>query len=278
MIDWLVEPLRSTVVARALAELLLLGVVSGSLGSWIVLWRLSYSAESLAHGMLPGLVIAALAGVPLVIGGAAGLLVATLAIAAVGRVPRLGSDVAVSVVITTLLGLGVLLGLAPETPAGLDGILFGDVLGVSDGDLALTAAIVTVVLISLALLRPSLVVVGLDRLNAAALGRRPGPVDVALGLLLALATLVAVEDLGNLLVVAMLVGPAAAARLVTRRLTSMMLAATAIAGGASLVGIYASYHARLAAGASVTCALALAYVAALAARRLTAARRAASRA
>ncbi len=276
MIDWLVEPLRSTVVARALAELLLLGVVSGSLGSWIVLWRLSYSAESLAHGMLPGLVIAALAGVPLVIGGAAGLLVATLAIAAVGRVPRLGSDVAVSVVITTLLGLGVLLGLAPETPAGLDGILFGDVLGVSDGDLALTAAIVAVVLISLALLRPSLVVVGLDRLNAAALGRRPGAVDVALGLLLALATLVAVEDLGNLLVVAMLVGPAAAARLVTRRLTSMMLAATAIAVGASLVGIYASYHARLAAGASVTCALALAYVAALAARRLTAARRSAS--
>ncbi len=105
---------------RSALELTLLGIVSGGLGCWIVLWGLSYGAESLAHAMLPGLIGAALLGLPLLLGGAAGLLVAALAIAAVGRVPRLGSEVAVSVVITTLFGLGVLLGLAPRTPAGLE--------------------------------------------------------------------------------------------------------------------------------------------------------------
>ena len=81
MIDWIADPLRDTFFVRALAELLLIGVLSGTLGCWVVLRGMSYSAESLAHGMLPGLVLAALTGIPLVVGGAAGLAVAALAIA-----------------------------------------------------------------------------------------------------------------------------------------------------------------------------------------------------
>lgn len=255
MISWLTEPFGEPIVARALAELVLLGVVGGALGSWIVVSGLSYGAESLAHGMLPGLVLAALLGVPLVLGGAAGLLVAAVSIALVGRVPRLDRDVAVSVVITALFGLGVLLGLAPTTPAGLDALLFGDVLGVGAGDLALAGLAAVVVTVSLAVLHPGLLLAGFDRLNARALGRSPAPLDVALAVLLALATLVAVQALGTLLAVAMLVGPAATARLVCRRMVPVMLTATAIALVAAAAGLLLSYHADLAAGASVALVL-----------------------
>ena len=172
-------------------------------------------------------------------------------IALVGRVPRLDGDVAVSVVITSLFGLGVLLGLAPEVPAGLNGILFGDVLGVTDLDIALAAGLAVGVVAVLTVLHPSLLVTGFDRLNARALGRSPAALDVVLALLLAAATLVAVQALGNLLVVAMLVGPAATARLLTRRMAPMMITATAVAAGAAVAGLYASYHARVAAGAAV---------------------------
>lgn len=266
MIEWLLEPLREPVVLRSLAELALLGLVSGTLGCWIVLAGRAYSAESLAHSMLPGLVGAALLGLPLVLGGAIGLAVGASLIALVGRIKVLGSEVAVSVVITSLFGAGVLLGLAPATPAGLNGLLFGDLLAVGFGDIALAAAYAGLVLFVLFVLHQGLLVSGFDRLNARALGRSPAPLDLVLALLLAGATLVAVQALGNLLVVAMLIGPAASARLLTQRIGPMMLAAVAIAWVASLAGLYASYHAELAAGAAVTCALVVAFAAALLAR------------
>lgn len=268
MIEWLLEPLSEPIVARSLAELALLGMISGTLGCWIVLAGRAYSAESLAHSMLPGLVGAALLGLPLVLGGAIGLAVGASLIALVGRIKVLSSEIAVSVVITSLFGAGVLLGLAPTTPAGLGGILFGDLLAVGFGDIALAAGYAAIVLAILFVLHEGLLATGFDRLNARALGRSPAPLDLVLALLLAGATLVAVQALGNLLVVAMLIGPAAGARLLTRRIGPMMLTAVAIAWVASLAGLYASYHAELAAGAAVTCALVLAFVVALLTRRL----------
>jgi ABC-type Mn2+/Zn2+ transport system permease subunit len=265
MLDALLDPFRDPIGLRALVEVALLGATGGALGCWIVFYRLSYSAESLAHALLPGLVIAALAGAPLVLGGALGLVVAAIAVAVAGRTPAIGHDTAVAVVVTALLGLGALLALSPDTPARLQELLFGDVLGVSDGDLVLAGALTAVVLGALALLHPSLLVVGFDRGSARALGRVPIVVDVALGVLVALAILVAVQGLGNLLVVAVLVGPAAAARHVTRRVPAMMAAAVAIAVGAGVAGLYASFYLDTAGGASIAGALVLAYAAARAA-------------
>src|SRR5204862_7580474 len=122
----LTDPWADPVGRRALLEVALLGVAGGALGCWIVFYNLSYSAESLAHSLLPGLVVAALLGLPLLVGGAAGVLVAAAAVAVAGRTPEIGRDNAVAVVVTALFGLGVLLALSPETPPGLQGLLFGD--------------------------------------------------------------------------------------------------------------------------------------------------------
>jgi ABC-type Mn2+/Zn2+ transport system permease subunit len=256
----LTDPWADPVGRRALLEVALLGVAGGALGCWVVFYGLSYSAESLAHALLPGLVFAALTGIPLLLGGAAGLLVAALAIAAAGQVPAIGRDTAVAVVVTTLFGAGVLLGLSPSSPPGLQSLLFGDILGVSDTDLVVAAGLAVVVLAALALLHSRLLAVGFDRLSAPGIGVRPLIVDLALLALVALVLLVAVQGLGNLLVVALFVAPASAARLVARRMGPMMAVSAAVAVVAGVGGLYLSYYAGTAAGASVAAMLVAAYL------------------
>jgi ABC-type Mn2+/Zn2+ transport system permease subunit len=259
--SWLAAPWEDPTLRRAFLAVLLLGVAGGALGCWLVFYGLAYSAESLSHALLPGLVLAALAGLPLLVGAAGGILVAALAVALAGRAPEIGRDTAVAVVVTALFGLGVLLALSPDTPPRLGGLLFGDVLGLSGADLALAALAAVGCLGALWLLHGRLLVVGFDRAGARALGVRPTPVDVVLLVLLAGVLLVAVRALGNLLVVAVLIAPAAAARLVTRRMAPMVLLAAALAVLAGWAGLYLSFHAETAAGASIAAALVAAYVA-----------------
>lgn len=238
-------------MVRAFVEVGLLGVAGGALGCWVVFYGLSYSAESLAHSLFPGLVIAALLGLPLLLGGAVGIVAAALAVGVAARAPGVDRDTAVAVVVTGLFGLGALLALSPATPAGVSELLFGDILGISDTDLALAGGLAVIVLVALRLLHGRLLAVGFDRTSAPSLGISPGFIDAALLVLLALAVLVAVQGLGNLLVVAVLVGPAASARLLARRIVPMMVTAAALTILAGLGGLYLSYYVQTAAGASI---------------------------
>jgi ABC-type Mn2+/Zn2+ transport system permease subunit len=251
----LTGPLGDPLTRRALLELCLIGVTSGAVGCWTVLYGLSYSSESLSHSLLPGLVVATLAGAPLLLGGAAGIVVAAVAIALVARVPAIANDTAVAIVVTTMFGLGALLALSPSSPPGIQDLLFGDILGVSNADLLFAAGAAVAALGALRLLHGQLLAVGFDRDGARALGASPALAETGLLVLIALAVLIGVQGLGNLLVVAVLVGPAATARLICTRLLPMMgvAAAVAILGGA--IGLYASFYAGTAAGASVAGAL-----------------------
>ena len=260
MLDWLTAPWSEPVLQRAFAEVALIGLVGGLLGCWLVLYELSYSAESLAHALFPGLVAAALLGVPLLVGGASGILVAAVGVALAGRTPEIGRDTAVAVVVTTLFGAGAL-----PSPPGLGALLFGDVLGVSDVDLALAGGLAAALLGALALLHGRLLAVGFDRGAARALGVSPLVVDAALLVLLAAAIVVAVQGLGNLLVVAVLIGPAATARLVAHRMRSMMAVSAGVAVVAGTAGLYLSYYARTAAGASIAAVLVAVFLVARAA-------------
>jgi ABC-type Mn2+/Zn2+ transport system permease subunit len=254
------EPLHEAFMQRAIAEMTLLGIAGGALGCWVVLYEFSYAAESLAHSLFPGLVIAALAGIPLLLGAAPAIVVAALAIAVVSRVPAVSRDTGVAVVVTTMFGLGVLLALSPDSPPGIETLLFGDILGPTDADLVSAAALVVFVSAALWLLHGRLLATGFDRGSARALGLSPALADAALLILLAAAIVVAVQGLGNLLVVAVFVGPAAAARQLTDRIVPMIVLATSIAVLAGLAGLYLSYYAGTAGGASVALAIVAAYL------------------
>jgi ABC-type Mn2+/Zn2+ transport system permease subunit len=260
VLDGLIDPWRSGIMQRALVEVVLLGVAGGLLGCWIVWGSLSYSAEALPHAMFPGLVGAALLGVPLLVGGAVGLLVAGLLIAAVARVPTLDRDTSISVVFTSMFGLGTLMALAPETPPGVSELLFGDVLGVTTRDLLVAAGLTVAVLIALRILHPRLVATTFDREGARAFGVVPGVVDVALVVLIAVATLICVSALGNLFVAATLVAPAATARLLNRRVVPTMVLAAGVAIASGIGGLLLSYHAGIAAGASIAGVTVLVYL------------------
>jgi ABC-type Mn2+/Zn2+ transport system permease subunit len=243
---------------RALAEVLILAVACGPLGVWVLLYRQSYAAESLSHAMLPGLVVASLAGVSLLLGAAAGILGAAVAIALAQR--RLGGDVGVAVAIASLFGLGALLALSPDVPARLGELLFGDLLGVTAGDLVEAAVLAAAVLVALGLSHRRLALSVFDRAAAPSLGARPARWELVLLALLAVCTIAAVRGLGNLLVVALILAPAAAALNLAARLPVALGLAAALAALAGVLGLFASYHWDVAAGASVALAAVLVFV------------------
>jgi len=268
LLDTLLDPWRSGIDRRALLEVTLLGIACGALSFWIVAFRLSYPAESLAHGLLPGLVVAALLGIPLLVGAGAGVGVATAAVALAARDERIGADTATAVVVTGMFGLGALLALSPDAPARLGDLLFGDPLGVTDTDLAAAAGLIAVGgPLLLALHRP-LCAVAFDPGTACSLGISAGLARAAVLGLLATALAVAVQGLGTLLVLAVLIAPAAAVGRHARSPGRAMGASAAIAVGAGIVGIYASAGLGTAAGASVALVLCLSVALSVVARRL----------
>jgi ABC-type Mn2+/Zn2+ transport system permease subunit len=260
VLDALLDPWRSGIERRALLEVILLGAFSGALGFWLTTFRLSYPTESLAHGLLPGLVVASLAGLPLLLGGLGGVAIAAAAIALAARDPRIGSDTSTAVAVTGMLGLGGLLALAPDAPARLEELLFGDPLSVSDTDLLAAAALATFGGGALVALHRPLAAVALDAQAARSLGVSPTAVRAALLLLLACALAVAVQGLGSLLVLAVMVAPAVAVRGHVSSPAAAMVTAGALAALVGAAGIYASDALGTAAGASVALALCLAAV------------------
>jgi ABC-type Mn2+/Zn2+ transport system permease subunit len=247
----ILEPLSQEITRRALIELTILGAACGPLGVWIVLYRQSYAAESVAHAMLPGLVLAALIGAPLGIGAAAGLMLGAGLIALASRQAAVGSDVAVAVTVTALFGLGSLLALSPEVPLRIGELLFGDPLSVSDTELLASGALALLALAALAAGNRTLSLAAFEPVAAASLGGRPGRAQALLLALLALTTLIAVQALGNLLVVAIIVAPAAAALRLQSRLVPALITAAALAVLAGVAGLYLSYYAEVATGAAV---------------------------
>lgn len=256
----MLEPLQEPFMQRAIAEMAMLALAGGAVGCWVVLYETSYAAESLAHSLFPGLVLATLAGIPLLVGATPAIVLAALAVALASRAPGVSRDVAVAVVVTTMFGLGVLLALSPEAPPGLESLLFGDILGPSDTDLFAAAALVALVAIALPVLHARLLATGFDRAAVRGLGISPGLVEAALLILLAASIVVAVQGLGNLLVVAVFVGPAAAARNICRRSGPMVAVSAAIGVLAGIAGLYLSYYAGTAGGASVALAILFAYL------------------
>lgn len=254
----MLEPFADGIGQRALVAVIVAGTVCGPLGVWVLLFRQAYAAESISHAMLPGLVIAALAGFPVLLGAAAGVLTAAGAIALAGRDERVGPDAAVAVAITTLFGIGAVLALSPDAPPRIGELLFGDLLGVGAGELLATGLLALVVAASLLAGHRALALAAFDPAGARSLGVRPGRVGLGLLGLLGLTTVASVQALGNLLVVALIVAPAAAALNLASRLAVALVLAAGLTVAAGVAGLYLSWYLNVAAGASVAlCAVGL---------------------
>ncbi len=261
--DFLIEPWDSGVGTRSMLEMLLIAPVVGFLGTWVTLSRLSYFAESFSHSLLPGTVVAGIVGLPILTGApvAAGVCAAALAYLLARRHRfSIGRDSAIAVVVTTMLAIGVAITLVPSAPPRLQELLFGNILGVTNLDLALTAALSALALLGLWAFHRDLALTVFDRDSAASLGTSVKKADAVLLALIAVAVTVAVQGLGNLLIAGLLLAPASAAAYFSRRLHRTFLLATAFAALAGVGGLYVSFYAETAVGSSIVLTALLVFI------------------
>jgi manganese/iron transport system permease protein len=260
--ELLVEPFRLPYMQRALLEVVLLGVLAGAIGVFVVLRRLAFVADALTHTVFPGVVIAFLLDRSILLGALVfGLLTAVL-LAGIGSNRRVGDDAALAILLTSFFSVGVVLVSRTRTFASdLTVLLFGRVLTVDRADLVQTLALAVLVLAVLAALRKELVLRAFDPAGAAAMGYRTVVLDLVLNVLIALVVVAAVKAVGTVLVIALIVVPAAAARLLANRVATMTALACLLGAVGGWLGLAASYEVsvdrgvRLASGATIVVVL-----------------------
>jgi manganese/iron transport system permease protein len=255
LLAWLVEPLGYPFMVRGLGASLTVGIVCPVLGTYVVLRGMAFFGDALAHIILPGVVIAYLLGLPLVSGALVVGVLAALGVGAISRRTDIKEDAAIGVVFAGAFALGIALLSAQRSYAvDLAHILFGNLLGVSDADLVLTAVLGATVLLTVLAFYKEFLVLSFDPLLAVTLRLPAGFLQSLLLVLIAVVIVVSIQSVGVALVLAMLVTPAAAAYLVTRRLPSMMGVAAGIGAVSAVVGLYASYYLNIASGPAIVLA------------------------
>lgn len=250
--ETLLEPLQYDFIVRALLASVIVGVVCSILGVYIVLRGMAFLGDAMAHTILPGVVVAFLLGWPLAVGALIMGVLTALGIGVLTERTSLKEDTAIGVIFAGLFALGVaMLSARGNYSIDLAHFLFGNMLGVSTGDLILTAALGFVVLALIFLFYKEFLVLSFDPLLAQTLRLPTKFLNYLLLMLIAVTIVVALQVVGVALILAILVTPAAAASFMTRRLPSMMVVSAAIGVFSGVIGVYASYYLNIASGPAV---------------------------
>lgn len=249
--EWLIAPFRFGFMQTALIAAVLVGLACASIGVYVVLRRMAFIGDALAHTVLPGLVVAYLNQWSL-FGGAliAGVLTA-LGIGWLSRREALREDTAIGIMFTGMFALGILLISTMRSFRDLSHILFGNILGVTTDELILIAAITLGTLALLVLFHKELELTSFDPIHAEVIGLRASQLRYLLLILLAFTVVSSIQVVGVVMTSALLITPAAAAALLTQHLSRMSAIAVGIAVLSGIVGLYASYYANVSSGAAI---------------------------
>ncbi len=252
MIEWLLTPLAYGFMQRGLLAAGMVGILCAVIGCYVVLRSMAFLGDAMAHAILPGVAVAYLLQGNLVVGALVAAVLVALGIGLFSRQGTIKEDTAIGILFAAALSLGVVLISSIKTYAvDLTHILFGNVLGVSPGDLWLTAGLGLLILGTVALLYRPFLVISFDPVLAATLRLPAELLRHVMLILLALTVVVSMQTVGVGLVAAMLVTPAASAYLLSRRLPTMMIISAAIGALSSVAGLYVSYYLNVASGAAI---------------------------
>lgn len=247
----ILEPLSYDFMLRALATTLIASVVCAVLSCWLVLIGWSLMGDAVSHAVLPGVVLAYVLGAPFALGAVIFGFLAVGLIGAVRDTSRIKEDAAIGIVFTSLFALGLVLISVVPSHTDLNHIIFGNLLGVSSSELLQVAILGVITLAVLVAKNRDFTLFAFDPTHAHALGLNPKVLGAMLLGLLALTSVVALQAVGVVLVVAMLIIPGATAYLLTDRFQRMLLIAPAISVICALLGLYASYYLDTASGGMV---------------------------
>ncbi len=261
MIDLLLSPLSYAFMQRGMAAAILVGILCSVVGCYVVLRSMAFLGDAVAHAILPGVAIAYLLNGNLTVGALVAAILVGLGIGFLTRQGNIKEDTAIGILFTAALALGVALISTIRTYAvDLSHILFGNILGVSSGDLWLTIGLSVIVLGTIILLFKPLLVISFDPVLAATLRLPIGLLNNLLMVLLAFTIVIALQTVGIGLVAAMLVTPPATAYLLTRRMAPMMVYSALIGVFSSIVGLYLSFYYNIASGAAIVLTATLFFV------------------
>lgn len=272
----LLEPFTADFVLRALIGGALVALVCGVVGTWVVIRGMAFLGEALGHGMLPGVALATVIGLPTTFGAAASAIAMSVLIGWVQRRGRLSYDTSIGLLFVAMLSLGVII-VSHSRSFATDAtvMLFGDILAITPADLWLLAGAAAITIGVAAGFHRRFVAAAFDQRIAATLGLKPQFAQVALVGLVTLAVVSSYQAVGSLLVVGLLLAPAVAAAPWTRSIATRMVLASAVGALAVGIGLLASWHLGTAAGASIAAsAIALAALSGLLVRATTRFRRA----
>jgi len=256
LVDIVLAPLQYGFMMRGLAASIMVGVVCATVGTYVVLRGMAFFGDALAHAILPGVAVGYLvSGVargPLFWWALGTAILTALGIGAVGKETRIKEDTAIGIIFATMFALGIaLISRTQSYAVDLAHFLFGDVLGVSTGDLALTAGFGGLVILTIVALYKEFLVISFDPILASTLRLPSSLLNYLLLVLIAVTIVVSLQTVGIALMVAMLVTPAATAYLLTRRLPLMMGLAALLGAAAGVIGLYVSYYLGIASGAAI---------------------------
>ena len=252
LIDFITDAFASGITQRALVGGLLAATTTALIGTWVVVRGLAFFGDALAHGVLPGIALAAVWGFDLTLGAALSAVVMVGGVNLVHRTTRLSDDTSIGLLFVGMLALGVIIISRTDSYAGdLTSFLFGDILGVQTSDLRLAAIVLAVTIAGVVLGHRAFLALAVDAEKATSLGLRPGLAHAAMLTLLALSVVASFRAVGTLLVFGLLVAPPATAVLIVRRLPLAMLVAVGLGWLAVVAGLVVSYHADTAASATI---------------------------
>jgi manganese transport system permease protein len=240
-VDFLLEPLQYEFMVRALMATALAAVLCALLSCWLVLIGWSLMGDAVSHAVLPGVVLAYVVGVPFAVGALVFGFLAVGLIGAIRGTSRIKEDAAIGIVFTTLFALGLVLISVTPSQTDLNHIIFGNILGISSSDLLQIGVLAVVGLGILLFKRRDLTLSAFDPTQAHAIGLSPRRLGALLLGILALTAVVALQVVGVVLVVAMLIIPGATAYLLTDRFGRMLLIAPAMSVAAATLGIFLAY-------------------------------------
>ena len=251
LLDLILEPLQYDFMVRAIATTVIAAVVCAVLSCWLVLVGWSLMGDAVSHAVLPGVVLAYVVGVPFALGAVVFGFLAVGLIGLVRGTSRIKEDAAIGIVFTTLFAAGLVMISVTPSQTDLSHIIFGNILGISAAELVQIAVLAAVAFVVLFVRRRDLTLYAFDPTHAHAIGLSPRFLSALLLGVLALTAVVALQVVGVVLVVAMLIIPGATAYLLTDRFSRMLILAPVISAVCSVVGIYVSYWADAASGGLV---------------------------
>jgi manganese/iron transport system permease protein len=252
MISWLTEPWSHVFMQHAFLAIILVGLICGVIGVFVILRGLAFLGDALAHAIFPGVVIAFILGGNYLIGALVAAVIVSFGIGAISQSARLSNDTAIGVIFAGGFALGVaLLSTQRSYARDLNSFLFGSILSVKRDDLILTGLVGIVVLLVVFWYRREFTSIAFDRSYAQSMGINLWAFDQLFLIGLAMAIVISLQTVGNVLVLAMLVTPAATARMLTDRLKVMVLLSAMIGMSCGVLGLYLSYYQGVPSGAGV---------------------------